>query len=100
MLNKLQLYLDQVDQKVQNALKKDNSIGGAVLSVVYKNMTIWTKGYGLINMSGQYNVKRLMLVLVVHAWLIGNNSVASVHLCNEYIGLHQFHIMAIVWVHV
>ena len=52
MLNKLQLHLDQVDQKVQNALKKDNSSGGAVLSVVYRNMTIWTKGYGLINMSG------------------------------------------------
>ena len=54
MLNKLQLYLVQVDQKVQIALKKDNSIRVAVLSVVYKNiMTNWTKGYGLINMSGQ-----------------------------------------------
>ena len=53
MLNKLQLYLAQVDQKVQDALKEDNSSGGAVLSVVYRNKTIWTKGYGLINMSGQ-----------------------------------------------
>ena len=56
MLSKLQPYLDQVDQKVQEALKEDNSIGGAVLSVVYRNKTIWTKGYGLINMSGQYNI--------------------------------------------
>ena len=53
MLNKLQPYLVQVDQKVQEALKEDNSSGGAVLSVVYRNKTIWTKGYGLINMSGQ-----------------------------------------------
>lgn len=53
MLSKLQPYLAQVDQKVQDALKEDNSSGGAVLSVVYRNKTIWTKGYGLINMSGQ-----------------------------------------------
>ena len=53
MLNKLQPYLDQVDQKVQESLKEDNSSGGAVLSVIYRNKTIWTKGYGLINMSGK-----------------------------------------------
>ena len=53
MLSKLQPYLAQVDQKVQDALKEDNSIGGAVLSVVYRNKTLWTKGYGLINMSSQ-----------------------------------------------
>ena len=54
-LSKLQPYLDQVDQKVQDALKDDNSTGGAVLSVVYKNATIWTKGYGLIDMASEYN---------------------------------------------
>ena len=52
-LSKLQPYLDQVDQKVQAALKEENSTGGAVLSVVYKNVTIWTKGYGLIDMSSE-----------------------------------------------
>ena len=56
MLSKLQPYLDQVDEKIQDALKEDNSSGGAVLSVVYRNKTIWTKGYGLINMSGQSSI--------------------------------------------
>ena len=55
MLSKLQPYLDQVDEKIQDALK-ENSSGGAVLSVVYRNKTIWTKGYGLINMSGQSSI--------------------------------------------
>lgn len=53
LLSKLQPYLDQVDHKVQDALKEDGSKGGAVLSLVYRNETIWTKGYGLINMSGE-----------------------------------------------
>ena len=53
MTSKLQPYLAQVDQKIQDALKEDRSNGGAVLSVVYRNKTIWSKGYGLINMSGQ-----------------------------------------------
>ena len=51
--SKLQPYLEQVDEKVQEALKEDNSTGGAVLSVVYKNKTIWTKGYGLIDISSE-----------------------------------------------
>ena len=54
LLSKLQSYLDLVDQKVQAAFKDDNSTGGAVLSVVYRNATIWTKGYGLIDMSSKY----------------------------------------------
>ena len=54
LLSKLQAYLDLVDQKVQAAFKDDNSTGGAVLSVVYRNATIWTKGYGLIDMSSEY----------------------------------------------
>lgn len=54
LLSKLQPYLDQVDQNVQAAFKADNSTGGAVLSIVYRNATIWTKGYGLIDMSSEY----------------------------------------------
>ena len=54
LLSKLQPYLELVDQKVQAAFKDDNSTGGAVLSVVYRNATIWTKGYGLIDMSSEY----------------------------------------------
>lgn len=54
LLSKLQPYLEQVDQKVQGALKDDNSTGGAVLSVVYRNATIWTKGYGLIDISSEF----------------------------------------------
>ena len=53
MLSKLQPHLEQLDQKVEDALREDNSTGGLVLSIVYRNETIWTKGYGLINISGQ-----------------------------------------------
>ena len=56
MLVKLQPYLDQLDQEVQIILKLDNSTGGVVLSIVYRNENIWTKGYGLINMSGQLSI--------------------------------------------
>ena len=56
MLVKLQPYLDQLDHEVQSILKIDNSTGGLVLSIVYRNETIWTRSYGLINMSGQLSI--------------------------------------------
>ena len=66
LLSKLQPYLDQVDQNVQAALKEDKSTGGAVLSVVYKNTTIWTKGYGLVDMSSEPCLCAYMCVVVVY----------------------------------
>lgn len=72
LLNKLQPYLDLVDQKVQAAFKDDNSTGGVVLSVVYRNATVWTKGYGLIDMSSESTymymqpTKTNLTVFVVH----------------------------------
>ena len=80
MLVKLQPYLDQLDQKVQSILKWDNSTGGLVLSIVYRNETIWTKGYGLINMSGQlsissYSKYRVDLIFFYIIMLVPQNRV-------------------------
>ena len=53
LLSQLNSSLSDVDKAVAAALKEDNSPGGAVLTVVYKNSVIWSKGYGLKNMSGK-----------------------------------------------
>lgn len=52
LLAKMQPFLDQVGDKMSQALS--SSPGGAVVSIVYNDTIIWTKGFGLINMSGRY----------------------------------------------
>ena len=50
VLSKLQPFLDEAGKNMSEALA--GSPGGAVVNVVYKDTVIWTKGFGLINMSG------------------------------------------------
>ena len=45
--------LQEAEGKISAALKADNSPGGAVLSLVYGDDVIWSKGFGLVNMSGR-----------------------------------------------
>lgn len=52
LLTKLSTRLSDVDRAVAAALQADNSPGGAVLTFVYKDTILWSKGYGLRNMSG------------------------------------------------
>jgi len=52
LLGQLNSSLSDLDKAVSAALEEDNSPGGAVLTVVYKDSVIWSKGYGVKNMSG------------------------------------------------
>lgn len=54
LLSKLQGDLGQADGQIEAALQEDKSPGGAVLSFVYGGEVLWSKGYGLKNMSGSY----------------------------------------------
>lgn len=53
LLAKLEPFLEEAAENISAALKEDNSPGGAVVSVVYNDTMIWTKGSGLINDSGK-----------------------------------------------
>lgn len=66
LLAKLQESLKQVDQEIQAALQEDKSPGGAVVSVVYGDGVIWSKGYGLKNMSGEWE-QGIMHLSFAHA---------------------------------
>ncbi len=56
LLMKLNSSLSDLDKAIGSCLEKDNSPGGAVISVVYQDTILWSKGYGVKNMSGMYNV--------------------------------------------
>ena len=46
--------IEAVESEIQQAMKGDEYPGGVVLSLVYNNHGIlWTKGFGMINISGQ-----------------------------------------------
>ena len=51
---KLSSQISAADSDIKKALEGDKSPGGAVVSIVYKDNIIWTGGYGLKNMSGQF----------------------------------------------
>ena len=52
LLAKMEPTLERAAANVTAALHKEMSPGGAVLSFVYRDTVLWTKGFGFINMSG------------------------------------------------
>ena len=52
-LTKMTSFLDEAAGKIQGALDEDKSPGGVAMSVVYRNVTIWTKGFGMVDMAGR-----------------------------------------------
>ena len=60
LLAKLEPFLEEAAKNISAALKEDNSPGGAVVSVVYNDTVIWTKGSGLINDSGKITISLLI----------------------------------------
>lgn len=54
LLSKLEPALQGAAANITAALQKDKSPGGVVVSFVYRDTVLWTKGFGLINMSGNY----------------------------------------------
>ena len=48
----LRLTLDEAAKNISAILKEDKAPGGAVVGVVYRDMLIWSQGFGLINDSG------------------------------------------------
>ena len=51
---KLSSQISAADSDIKKTLEGDKSPGGAVVSIVYKDDIIWTGGYGLKNMSGEF----------------------------------------------
>lgn len=45
----LRLTLDEAAKNISAILKEDKAPGGAVVGVVYRDMLIWSQGFGLIN---------------------------------------------------
>ena len=69
LLAKLQDSLKQVDEQIKATLEEDKSPGGAVVTVVYGDGVIWSKGYGLKNMSGERDDWMVSLYLLQHCYL-------------------------------
>ena len=61
LLVKLEPFLEEVAENISAALEEDKSPGGAVVSIVYNDTVIWTKGFGLINDSGNEILTRLAI---------------------------------------
>jgi len=53
LLVKLEPFLEEAVENISAVLQEDRSPGGAVVSIVYNDTVIWTKGFGLINDSGK-----------------------------------------------
>lgn len=55
LLSKLEPALQEAAANITAALQRDKSPGGVVVSFVYRDAVLWTKGFGLINASGKQN---------------------------------------------
>ena len=55
MLKALGPFLEEVGKNMSRVLSE--TPGGAVVSVIYRDSVIWTRGVGTINMSGKNTVK-------------------------------------------
>ncbi len=50
---KLMTALEQLTKDISELVKND--VGGTVVNVVYRDAVIWSKGFGVKNMSGVYS---------------------------------------------